>query len=67
MKSNGIKVGNEYIFSKNEDLKRIERRKGRVLAEIGSYFLVQHRNYKTCYNKCDINCGYIAVKELRGY
>lgn len=65
MKSSEIKVDNEYIFSTNEDTSKVKRRKGRVLAEIGSYFLVQHKNYKTCYNKCDINCGYIGVKEFR--
>lgn len=65
MKSSEIEVNNKYIFITKEDTNKEQRVKGIVIADVGSYFLVQHRNYKTCYNKCDINCGYIAVKECR--
>lgn len=65
MKSSEIKVDNKYIFSINEDTNREQRIKGTVIADEGSYFLVQRKHYKVCYNKCDIDCGYITVKECR--
>lgn len=65
MKSNEIKVNHKYIFTTKEDTNREQRVKGTVLAEIGSYFLIQRKRYKTCVNKCDIDCGYITVKEIR--
>ncbi|WP_346962004.1 hypothetical protein [Clostridium sp.] len=66
MKSSEVKVDREYIFSKNEDTSRAKRRKGRVLAETEFFFLVKYKNgRRECFNKCDINCGYIAVKECR--
>lgn len=65
MKSNEIKVGHKYVFTTKEDTNREQRIKGTVLAEIGSYFLIQRKHYKTCVNKCDIDCGYTQVRECR--
>ncbi|GEM_PF-2543780 len=65
MKSNEIKVDKKYIFTTKEDTNREQRIKGTVIAEIGSYFLIQRKHYKTCVNKCDIDCGYTQVREIR--
>ena len=65
MKSSEIKVNHKYVFTTKEDTNREQRIKGTVIAEEGSYFLVQTKNYKTCFNKCDIDCGYITVREIR--
>ncbi len=65
MKSSEIKVDKKYIFTTKEDTNREQRVKGTVLADEGSYFLVQAKNYKICFNKCDIDCGYIQVRECR--
>lgn len=65
MKSNGIKVNHKYVFTTKEDTNREQRIKGTVIAEEGSYFLIQAKNYKTCFNKCDIDCGYTQVRECR--
>lgn len=60
MKSSEIEVNNKYIFITKEDTN-----KGTVIADVGSYFLVQRKHYKTCFNKCDIECGYVKVRECR--
>lgn len=65
MKSSEIKINHKYVFTTKEDTNREQRIKGTVLADEGSYFLVQRKHYKTCVNKCDIDCGYTQVREIR--